>query len=113
MWGPFLALRIKHFGFFMFWASNSRFFVYGDGFESLGVDVLKVPLMTNLADVSTKNPFFSFSGPSVGSAKVLSMGSIPNPYLFLMGPAMGSAKIFRITYSAKMKSLISISSRCE
>ena len=36
---------------------------------------------TNPDDVSTKNPYFFVTGPAMGSAKVLSMGSTyPNNY---------------------------------
>ena len=33
---------------------------------------------TNLGDVSTKNPFFSITSPSIGGAKVLSMTNLAN-----------------------------------
>ena len=70
--GSFFGIKNKAFRFFLcFGPPTVDFLSMGDGFESLGVDVLKVPLMTNLADVSTKNPYFFFTGPSMGSAKVL------------------------------------------
>ena len=33
---------------------------------------------TNLADISTANPFFPLTGPSMGGAKVLSTTSLVN-----------------------------------
>ena len=33
---------------------------------------------THLGDVSTKNPFFSITSPSMGGAKVLSMTNLAN-----------------------------------
>ena len=76
---------------------------------------------TNLGDVSTKNPFFSFMGPSIGVAKVLSMTNLTNvptknPYFSFMGPSIISAQVFDGVYlycrsshsSAKAKNFMAI-----
>ena len=58
---------------------------------------------TNLGDVSTKNPFFSFTGPSMGGAKVLSMTNLANvstknPYFSFTGPSMVSTQVLSIGF---------------
>ena len=65
---------------------------------------------TNLGDVSTKNPFFSLTGPSMGGAKVLSMTNLANvstknPYFSFTGPSMVNARVlsmgsYRSTYGS-------------
>ena len=70
---------------------------------------------------STKNPFFSFMGPSIGGANVLSMTNLANvptknPYFSFMGPSIISAHVFDGVYlycrsshsSAKTKSFTAI-----
>ena len=48
---------------------------------------------TNPDDVSTKNPYFFVTGPAMGSAKVLSMGSTyPNNYHTVGNLMINSAK---------------------
>ena len=51
---------------------------------------------TNPDDVSTKNPYFFVTGPAMGSAKVLSMGSPFSDNNHSLGKLM--------IYSAKRKS---------
>ena len=77
---------------------------------------------TNLGDVSTKNPFFSLTGPSMGGAKVLSTTNLANestknPYFSFTGPSMVSAQVLSMGFipygssygSAKRKSSTAIS----
>ena len=72
---------------------------------------------TNHCNVSTKNPFFSLTNPTMGGAKVLSTtnlanDSIKNPYFSFTGPSMVNAQVlsmgfisYRSSYgSAKRKS---------
>ena len=67
---------------------------------------------TNLGDVSTWNPLFSVTSPSMGGAKVLSMTNLANVstknlYFSFMGPFMVNAQVhsmgflsYRSTYGS-------------
>ena len=61
---------------------------------------MEVKLRERLGDVSTWNPFFSITSPSMGGAKVLSMTNLANvstknPYFSFTGPSMVNARVFR------------------
>ena len=54
---------------------------------------------TILGDVSTWNPFFSITSPSMGGAKVLSMTNLANvstknQYFSFTGPSMVNTRVF-------------------
>ena len=58
---------------------------------------------TNLGDVSTNNPFFSITSPSMGGAKVLSMTNLANvsaknPDISSMGPSMVNAQVLSMGF---------------
>ena len=53
---------------------------------------------TNLCEISTTNPFFPLTGPSMGGAKVLSTTNLANestknPCFSFTGPSMVSAQV--------------------
>ena len=53
---------------------------------------------TNLGEISTTNPFFPLTGPSMEGAKVLSTTNLVNEstkdlYFSLMGPSMVGAQV--------------------
>ena len=59
---------------------------------------------TNLGEISTTNPFFPLTGPSMGGAKVLSTTNLvnestKNPYFSFTGPSMLSAQVFSMCFT--------------
>ena len=58
---------------------------------------------TNLGEISTTNPFFPLTGPSIGGAKVLSTTNLANestknPYFSFMGPSMVGAQVLSMCF---------------
>ena len=102
-WTRFSMLIPKKQFFFLF-LFFSIYFLFFSSFSCLF-----------LGDVSTKNPFFSITSPSIGGAKVLSMTmlanvSTKNPYISFTGPSMVNFRVlsmgfisYRSTYGSAMR----------